>query len=219
MVAGMALAARPAAAAPVPLGGGWYAAEYAGIGAAQFALRGEWGVSVHAPAGHGGFVYRRLAGAATCLSWRWRVEAGPPGTDLTRRGGDDRALSIAVGFAGWPPGVSLWQRTQYSVAQAQTPSHTLPRAMLLFVWGGTGREPPRFPSPWMAGLGQVRILRTAGAPRGAWFEESVDLPAEWAAAFGGTPPPLQEIAIGCDADDTRTRVEAMVERIAFGPCR
>lgn len=214
------MAAGPArAAAPVPLGAGWHAAGYAGIEAAHFTLRGEWGVSVEAAPGHGGFVWRRLAGTAACLSWRWRVDAGPPATDLTRRGGDDRALSIAVGFSGWPPGATLWQRTQHAVAQAQVPGHTLPRAMLIFVWGGTGREPARFPSPWMAGLGQVRVLRPATAAMGTWFDEQVDLTAEWAAAFGGPKPPLQEIAIGCDADDTRTAVRAAVERIAFGPCR
>jgi hypothetical protein len=71
----------------------------------------------------------------------------------------------------------------------------------------------------MAGLGMVRVLRPAGTPTGRWFEERVDLAADWRAAFGGEPPPLQELVIGTDVDDTGSRLDARVEEIRFGPCR
>ena len=90
--------------------------------------------------------------------------------------------------------------------------------MLIYVWGGTGREATPFPSPWLQGLGMVRVLRPADAPRGRWFEEQVNLAADWQAAFGAPPPPLQEIAIGTDTDDTRSRLEARVEAVRFGGC-
>lgn len=140
--------------------------------------------------------------------WRWRVDQGPPPTDLTQRGGDDRAVSISLGFSGWPLQVTLWQRTQHGIAQAAADSHPLPRSVLTYVWGGTGREPAPFASPYLAGLGKVRVLRPAETPRGRWFEESVNLAAEWRQAFGGEPPPLQEIVISTDFDDTRSRLDA-----------
>lgn len=195
---------------------GWTHAEYDGIRPARF--RGVTdGVAVEGD-GAGSFIWRRVEGIAGCLTWRWRVDAAPPPTDLTRRGGDDRAVSIAVGFQGWPTHVTVWQRTQYAIAQARAGSHTLPRSMLIYAWGGTGREPGLFYSPWMGGLGKVRILRNAQAPTQRWFEERVNLAADWRTAFGGEPPPLQEIAIGTDADDTNTRISAMVERIRFAQC-
>lgn len=195
---------------------GWTHGEYDGIRPASFRSLPD-GVALEGQ-GAGSFVWRRVEGAAACLSWRWRVDAAPPPTDLTKRGGDDRAVALAVGFQGWPTRSTVWQRMQHGVAQARAGSHSLPRSVLIYAWGGTGQEPPSFYSPWLSGLGKVRILRPATAPTGRWFEERVDLAGDWRAAFGGDPPPLQEIAIGTDADDTQTRISAMVERIRFARC-
>jgi hypothetical protein len=192
-------------------------AEWHGIAPARWRPLPGGGVAVEGH-GEGSFVWRPARGQPGCLAWRWRVDQGPPPMDMTRRG-SDRALTMAVGFDGWPPGVTLWQRTQHSVAQAAAGGHPLPRSILIYTWGGTGREPPVFTSPYAAGLGRVRVLRPAEAPRGRWFEERVDLAADWRAAFGAEPPPLQEIAVGTDVDDSRSRVVAAVEGIRLGPCR
>lgn len=217
LLAASALAARPAAADPGLIAAGWRPTDYHGLPPARWSTTPA-GLAVEAAPGQGSFVWRPVQGIARCLSWRWRVEAGPPPTDLTRRGGDDRALAVAVGFTGWPPRASAWIRAQHAVAQAQAGGHTLPRSVLLYVWGGTGREPARFDSPWMSGLGQVRILRAADAPRGTWFEERVDLALHWRESFGAEPPPLQEIAVGTDVDDTPSRVSARLEAVSFGAC-
>jgi len=195
---------------------GWTHGEYDGIRPASFRSLAD-GVALEGQ-GAGSFVWRRVEGAPACLTWRWRVDAAPPPTDLTRRGGDDRAIAIAVGFQGWPARSTVWQRMQHGVAQARAGSHSLPRSVLIYAWGGTGQEPVSFYSPWLSGLGKVRILRPAQAPTGRWFEERVDLAKDWREAFMGEPPPLQEIAIGTDADDTQTRISAMVERIRFSRC-
>jgi len=201
---------------PALASAGWTHAPYDGLSPARFRATAA-GVAVEGT-GAGSFIWRRVAGQAACLAWRWRVDHGPPPTDLTRRGGEDRAISVSVGFSGWPTRASLWQRTQHAVAQARAGDHVLPRSVLVYVWGGTGAEPARFYSPWMGGLGKVRALRPAGSPTGRWFEERVDIAADWTESFGGPPPPLQEIAIGTDADDTGARLSAMVENIRFIPC-
>lgn len=207
------------AAAPLDPGlaaAGWRHEPYEGLIPARFAAIPD-GVLVEGE-GAGSFIWRPVEGRPACLTWRWRVDLGPPPTDLTRRGGDDRAVTVSVGFAGWPTRATLWQRTQHAVAQSQAGRHSLPRSVLIYAWGGTGREPPHFYSPWMGGLGKVRVLRPASAPRGLWFEERVDLAADWRAAFGGEAPPLQEIAISTDTDDTRARISARVEAIRFTSC-
>ncbi|WP_184384636.1 DUF3047 domain-containing protein [Roseococcus suduntuyensis] len=195
---------------------GWTHAPYDGLTPARFRATPN-GVAIEGVSA-GSFIWRRTPGQAACLTWRWRVDHGPPPTDLTRRGGEDRAISLTVGFSGWPARASLWQRTQHAVAQARAGDHPLPRSALIYVWGGTGREPAAFYSPWMGGLGKVRVLRPAAAPTGRWFEERVDLAADWTESFGGPPPPLQEIALGTDTDDTGARVSAMVENIRLTPC-
>jgi hypothetical protein len=207
------------AAAPAPPHGApaWHDGGWSGIPRARLTPTGEDGATISAR-GQGGFLWRFERRPADCLSWRWRVDEGPPPTRLDRRGGDDRAIAITVGFAGWPERASAWQRTQHAVAQANAGGRPLPRAALVFVWGGTGEEAHGFESPYMAGLGRVFILRSATAPRGAWKEERVDLPALWRASFGGAVPAIEKIAISVDSDDTASRVEARVEAIRFGPC-
>ncbi len=196
---------------------GWRHENYPGMRPGRFRAAPQDGVAISASAG-GSFIWRPLGGAPACLSWRWRVDEGPPPTDLTRRGGEDRAISLTIGFAGWPTRATLWQRTQHAFAQSAAGAHRLPRSALIYVWGGTGDEPDAFFSPWMAGLGKVRRMRPALAPRGEWFEERVDLAGDWRRAFGGPPPPLQEIAIGTDADNTRSRVAARVDQIRLNAC-
>ena len=214
------LAAAPAAAATSLedlAGSGWTHGTYQGVRPAQFTATPDGALRIQADS-TGSFVWRRISGVVQCLSWRWRVEFGPPPTDVTRRGGDDRAIAVAVGFAGFPPRAGAWQRAQHAIAQGAAGSHTLPRAVLIYIWGGTGTEPSRFYSPWLGGLGKVHSLRHARSQTGQWFDERVDLDADWRAAFGGDPPLLQEIAIGTDVDDTRSRLDARIERIRLSIC-
>ncbi|MBD0272227.1 MAG: DUF3047 domain-containing protein [Acetobacteraceae bacterium] len=196
---------------------GWRHGEWRGVPPARFRALPGGGVAVRGEA-QASFVWRPLSGAPGCLSWRWRVDEGPPATDLTRRGGDDKALSVAVGFSGWPPDAGAWQRARHGIAQAAAGDRPLPRSVLLYVWGGTGREPALFAPPYLGGLARVRVLRPADAPRGRWLPERVDLAADWRAAFGGEPPPVQEVALGTDVDDTASRVDAAVEAPVLAPC-
>lgn len=203
---------------------GWRKVVWTGLRPATFSMTPSRGIRILS-AGQGSFIARPMQGQAGCLAWRWRVDAGPPPTDLARRGGDDRAIAISVGFAGFSPHAGWALRTQHAVAQASAGGINLPRSALIYVWGGTGREGAGrpsgfFPSPWTGGLSQIRVLRSADAPRGQWVEEKVDLGADWRVAFGGEEsPPTVEFVISTDTDDTRARVEAQVENVRLVPCR
>jgi hypothetical protein len=199
---------------------GWRKAEWGGIRPASFSATGTGGVRIEGT-GQGSFIWRPASGPAACLTWRWRVEEGPPPTDLTRRGGDDRAVAIAVGFAGYGPGTPLATRAQLALAQAAAGDHRLPRSILMYVWGGTGQEAPPgrfFTSPWTAGISRIQILAPATTQAG-WREERVNLAADWRSAFGGSDvPQLQEIMIATDADDTGSRVRAEIEGLRLVSC-
>lgn len=201
---------------------GWRKATWSGIRPAEFSATPSGGIRATGQA-QGPFLWRTEQGPATCLAWRWRVDAGPPPTDLARRGGDDRAIAVAVGFAGFGPDMGFATRAQHTLAQAAAGDHRLPRSVLFYIWGGTGQEAPSgtfFASPWTAGLSKLRVMRPADAPRGQWVEERVDLGADWRAAFGGAAAPgLQEIMISTDGEDTSSRVDAQVENIRLIPCR
>jgi hypothetical protein len=197
---------------------GWSKGAWTGIEPARFEATGPHGLHIVA-SGQGSFVWRTVAQPGECLYWRWRVDQGPPPTPLDRRGGDDRAIAVTIGFDGWPPEAGFVQRTKHTLAQALAGDHRLPRSMLVYVWGGTGREPRPFSSLYMHGLGEVFVLRPADSEKGRWFEEKVDLARDWRGAFrGGTAPPVMEINIGTDVDDTGARLDARIDGIRFGPC-
>jgi hypothetical protein len=217
-------AAAPGRTAPELEAAGWRKVVWNGIRPAEFAATATGGVRIIAQ-GQGSFIARPLAGPAGCLAWRWRVDAGPPATDLTRRGGDDRALSLAIGFGGFGPQAGVGLRAQHAAAQAVAGSARLPRSVLTYVWGGTGQEAQPaaggfFASPWSGGITKLRVLRSADAARGQWVEERVDLGADWRIAFGGDQvPPMIELMVATDTDDTGARVDAQIENIRLGPCR
>ena len=216
-------AASPGTTPPELEAAGWRKVEWHGIRPAEFTATTTGGVRIRGQ-GQGSFIARPMPGPAGCLAWRWRVDAGPPPTDLRRKGGDDRAISLSVGFSGFAPTAGFALRTQHAVAQASAGQVTLPRSALAYVWGGTGQEGANsptgfFPSPWTPGITQIRVMRPAAAPRGQWVEERVNLGADWRAAFGGTEvPPMLEIVISMDVEDTGARVDAQVENIRLVPC-
>lgn len=216
-------AASPSTTPPDLEATGWRKAEWHGIRPAEFVATPSGGVRIRGQ-GQGSLIARPMTGAPACLAWRWRVDAGPPPTNLARRGGDDRAIAISIGFNGFGPDAGFALRAQHAVAQASAGQRSLPRSVLSYVWGGTGREAADnpsgfFPSPWTAGITQIRVQRPADAPRGQWVEERVDLGADWRAAFGGQEvPPMLEIVISMDVEDTGARVDAQVENIRLVPC-
>ena len=214
-------AASPGTTPPELEALGWRKVYWHGIRPAEFTATASGGVRIRAQ-GQGSLISRKMRGELACLSWRWRVDAGPPATDLTRRGGDDRAIAISVGFAGFGPQAGFALRAQHAVAQAAAGQVTLPRSVLTYMWGGTGQEAQGafFASPWSAGITQLRVLRPASAPLGQWVEERVDLGRDWRAAFGANQvPQMMELMVATDADDTGARVEAQVEDIRLVPCR
>jgi hypothetical protein len=217
-------AASPGTTTPELEAAGWRKVQWNGLRPADFSLTPQGGIRIRAT-GEASFIARPLQGTASCLAWRWRVESGPPPTDLTRRGGDDRAVAIGIGFAGFGAQAGISVRAQHAAAQMASGQSRLPRSVLLYVWGGTGMEGQDtpggfFPSPWSHGISMLRVMRPANAPRGAWVEERVNLGTDWQTAFGGGPvPPIMELMISTDTDDTATRADVQVENLRLVPCR
>ncbi len=204
---------------PDPLrAAGWQKGGWPGIKPALFEALPDGGLRITG-VGQGSFVWRSVTQPDACLYWRWRVDHGPPATPLDRKGGDDRAIAITVGFDGWPPDVGFIQKAQHTLAQAMAGDHRLPRSMIAYVWGGTGQEPRPFTNPYVQGLGKVYVRRAADTDKGRWYDERAEILRDWRTVFrGGTVPPVLEIVIGTDVEDTHARLDARVERIRFAPC-
>lgn len=148
------------------------------------------------------------------LRWRWRVDTAPPPTDLSRKGGDDRALSLTIGYEYEPKKAGLGERMKRMVVEAAAGSDA-PGRVIELAWGGNGTVGVMMPDPYSAESGGRISLRLADHPTGVWEEESVDVAALYRERFGGTPPRVVNLALISDGDDTGTNVRARIADLRF----
>jgi hypothetical protein len=150
------------------------------------------------------------------LVWRWRVDEGVPPTDLARKGGDDRSLALYVTFPFRPEEASLFERMKRGMVEAVA-GEAAPGRILSYVFGGDAERGTFLESPYFGAGGMTIVLRPATAAKGEWFEERVDLAADYERVFGSTPDDPTHIAISADSDDTGSSVRAVIEDISFVP--
>jgi hypothetical protein len=173
----------------------WHYLSFPGRQGAQFRARGENTVVVRAEAGVGILwhpVPLELSGASYA-QWRWRVMAGVSPTDLTQKGGDDRALAIYFVFVDGPEAV---ENTDLMDLLRQGKGY-----LLMYVWGGFA-TPGILPSPYFGGRGRTIVKRAADTPMGVWFKQTADVRSDFRSAFGHLPGRLVAVAVSSDSDDT-----------------
>lgn len=180
---------------------------------AEFSVSSDGTISVHA-ASAVSLLYRELRDdekQAKSISWRWRVDEAPPPTDLTSPGEDDRALAVHIWF---PPEDGSWS---VMGAIRSLTGQPLVGYALTYVWGGAHPLKQILASPYLE-KGAMIILRDATSPVGVWFEETVDLDADFARAFGHPPARRPRyILVSADSDDTRSSIRAEIADIDFSP--
>lgn len=144
---------------------------------------------------------------ANGASWSWTVNQSVPATDLSRKGGDDRNLSLYFLFvpAAVAPELagagirSLLGRSDVRVIQ--------------YAWGGNNAVGSVIPSPYgAAGTGVTIPLRQAGTGNAS---ESVNLSADYARAFGGEKGALIGLAVSGDSDDTKSVIQAAIGNLTL----
>ena len=120
------------------------------------------------------------------LAWQWRVDEAVPPTDLTRKGEDDTALTIYVGFPWDPERASFTERLKRPLVEALA-GENAPGRVLAYVFGGKQPRGEVVASPHLGSAGFMRVLRPADSPTGEWFEERVDLAKDYRQGFGEDP--------------------------------
>lgn len=152
------------------------------------------------------------AATSSVLSWRWQVDAGPPPTDLSQKGGDDRPISLYVSFEFDPDRSSFWERSKRALVQPFVDDE-LPGRVLLYVWGGEQASDEWLDSPYFSGIGRMKILQAADSGFGTPFEQEVNLAADFREAFGEEPTAPYQLAISSDGDDTGSTIRATIAEI------
>lgn len=140
-------------------------------------------------------------------SWSWTVEQSVPPTDLSRKGGDDRNISLYFVFVpeSLAPGLeganirSLLGNDDVRIIQ--------------YAFGGNHSRGQLIPSPYgPSGQGVTIALRQAGTGS---FSENVDLSADYARAFNGEKGALIGLAVSGDSDDTNSVIRAAIGNLTL----
>ncbi|WP_253949023.1 DUF3047 domain-containing protein [Mangrovicoccus sp. HB161399] len=192
----------------IRFGDGWQRLDFPGLKPTRY----EFGGTALSIAGDASSSLIYLAApesarTASRASWSWSVSRSVPPTDLGRKGGDDRNISLYFVFMdaasaerlgpGTPPQRLLRNRSA---------------RVLLYVWGGSHPPGSRLPSPYLRGRGVTIVLRPAGAGQAI---EQVDLAGDHAAAFGTVPERLVGLAVSADSDDTGTALRARLSVLSL----
>lgn len=202
---------------PNPLAAGWKYKEFDHKSPLTF--RGENGVLRMTGINGVSAIYKAVdvdLRATPIMRWRWRVDRGAPPTDLRKVGGDDRNITIIVSFQ-WDQSIAtdaelgVWRVMQMSNASAP------PNRVIHYIWGGTQKIGESFNDPYTGPFGRYVIMRNGASDQGVWVNEAVDVMADYRRLFGGNPPPINQIMISADGDDTQTQIDAQVAELSFQP--
>lgn len=189
---------------------GWRDLTFRKLAATQY--RAEGGALAIVAEQSSSMLYRPLADQGLSPArarWAWRLDEGVGATDLTKKGGDDSALALYFVFADEKLAARLAGKKPSMLRMLGARSATT----LVYVFGGAKTGP--FKSPYVAGRSWSVVLRPAMSARETWFEESVDLAADHARAFGKAPERLIAIAVSSDSDDTKARNAAFLRDLTL----
>ena len=150
------------------------------------------------------------------LTWRWRVDEPAPATDLSVKGQDDCSLAVYVGFPFDPKQASFFERLKRPLVESWV-GDDAPGRVLRYVFCGSHERGEVVESPYLGSAGVIKVLRPADSPTGEWFEEQVDLAADYEQAFGEELPDPTQLALQADTDNTHSASRAYIADLAFVP--
>ncbi len=202
----LVLAASAALSGPISFGGNWNEQRLQLFNSNDYSFNG--GSMSIASDGAVSLAWARTGRgdwAARSASWSWAVDASVPATDLRRKGGDDRNISMYFVFL---PEADANAMEGANIRQLNNNPNV---RILQYVWGGNHARGSIQQSPYAPGQGANVILRAAGTGS---HSESVNLAADFMAAFGTAPEALVGVAVSADSDDTDSSIRASVSNLA-----
>ena len=143
----------------IPFDNAWRAVNFPRLSPTRYGLGG--GTLSIAGDASSSLIYRAVPDAAhgaRTAQWDWSVTQTVPPTDLARKGGDDRNISVYFVFMPRQAASRLSPDTSPQRLLSNRSARTL-----IYVWGGDHREGAMIASPYLRGRGFTIALRPAAA--------------------------------------------------------
>ncbi len=152
------------------------------------------------------------------LAWRWRVDKLIDGANLNEKSGDDVALKVCVFFDEPLENIPFVERQLLRMARSQS-TQSLPAATVCYVWDINLPRGTLLPNAFTRRL-RYMVLQSGAAQLRQWVDERRDIGADFLRLFGdevSALPPVIGIAVGADADNTRSRSLGFVSDLTLQP--
>jgi len=146
------------------------------------------------------------------LRWKWRVDQGPPKTNIFRKGNDDKAISLIVAFAYDSPNATIKESMKRIFVEAVA-GKDAPGRLVDLAWGGDSHSGAVAESPYYGYSGRIVAMHPEGGE--GWVEEAIDIAELYRQQWGTAPPRITHIAVSSDSDDTGKPVDARITNIRF----
>ena len=180
---------------------------------------GKRALRVEAVESYGNLVHPlQLEMPAAHLAWQWRLENLIEGADLRTKAGDDTALKICVFFDLPMDKIPFADRQILRFARSKT-TDAVPGATVCYVWDAKLAAGTMLDNAFTRRMRYV-VVRSGAQRLNQWVAERRDVAADFAKLFGAesdSVPPIIGVAIGADADNTKSRSVGFVTGLTLEP--
>jgi len=153
------------------------------------------------------------------LSWQWRVDEPIANADLRTKQGDDTAVKVCVSFDMPIDQVPFVERQLLKVGQSKT-TEPLSTANICYVWDTNLPIGTELDNAFSRRTRYI-VLESGPARLKQWKSEKRDVNADFKKLFAdenqGKVYPVTGVAVGADADNTKTRSLSYVANMTLEP--
>lgn len=134
------------------------------------------------------------------VRWIWKVNNIYAKGDDGTKAGDDYPLRVYIAFDYGPGNEGFFERIKNSLTKKIYGEYP-PHSSLNYVWASRDHRERIISSPF-TGKVRIVILQKGDSNIGKWQDEDIDIIEDYRSAFGKDPPPVANIAIMNDSDNT-----------------
>lgn len=148
------------------------------------------------------------------LNFSWQYSGDKIDTDVSKKGGDDRILSVYAAFAYQPEHASFKERLSRPIVEGLH-GKDAPGRLINYLWASKPRSNVWIENPYTGEAGYMKIISNLRVPQGQWVSQKVNILQDFVELYGFEPEQLLYIAIAADTDDTKSSIISEVKDISF----
>jgi hypothetical protein len=183
-------------------------------------LDGHKALKIEAESSYGNLVHplRIEQPANLHLAWQWRVDQPIEAADISVRASEDIALKVCTMWDEPIDRMPFVDRQSIRFLRSRT-DDPVPGATVCYIWDAHLPVGTQIDSPFTRRLRYI-VLRSGAERLHRWTPERRDIAADFMKLFGEESrelPPLIGIAVGADADNTRSHSLSHAADLVLAP--